>query len=442
MNTRFAHGHLGLLIIIVTTVSATLPAADLEPQEVVKADHAPLPETGTVVPELAPFDDLMRSFVREHKIPGAALAVAKEGRVVYARGFGYADVERQQPVEPRSLFRIASVSKPITAVAVMQLVEQGKLTLDDRVVGLLPHEPHLPPGSQLDPRLDEITIRHLLEHTAGWDRDVSVDPMFQSAAIAASLQTPPPASPDDIVRFMLGWPLDFAPGDRHAYSNFGYCLLGRVIEQVAGCSYEEHMCRELLQPLGIDSMRIGCTLEHERVDGEVRYYLPRDRFALAVTGEERGCRVPRPYGAWYLEAMDAHGGWIASAVDLVRFASAVDTWQESQVLSSASIEAMFARPAGSAGHDAEGAPKSVYYGLGWMVRHVNDSGGLNRWHNGRLDGTSSLLVIRHDGLCWAALFNTSATSDGQAPTGKLDSLLHRAADAVAHWPAHDLADQH
>lgn len=102
---------------------------------------------------------------------------------------------------------------------------------------------------------------------------------------------------------------------------------------------------------------------------------------------------------------------------------------------------MFARPAGSAGHDAEGTPKSVYYGLGWMVRHVNDSGGLNRWHNGRFDGASSLLVIRHDGLCWAALFTTSATPDGQAPAGKLDSLLHRAADAVAHWPEHDLADQ-
>jgi N-acyl-D-amino-acid deacylase len=398
-------------------------------------------ETGTVFEDLKSFDELMRSFVQEQKIPGAALAVAKDGRVVYARGFGYADLETHQPVQPDSLFRIASVSKPITAVAVLRLVDQGKLSLDDAVLDLLPpHEAHLPAGREQDPRLRDITIRHLLQHTGGWDRDISIDPMFHSLEIASALGTPPPATPDDIVQFMLGWPLDFAPGDRHAYSNFGYCLLGRVIEQVSGMRYEQYVREQLLAPLGITTMQVGQTLESQQAPGEVRYDLPRERFAFGVTGDQLGRRVPRPYGAWSLEAMDSHGGWIASAIDLVRFGSAVDRWQDSQLLSAESIAAMVARPEGSAGHEEDGSGKPVYYGLGWMVRHVDDEGGLNLWHNGRFDGASSLLVLRHDGLCWAALFNTSATADGQPPAGKLDSLLHRAANAVTSWPDHNLAN--
>jgi N-acyl-D-amino-acid deacylase len=424
-----------------------LPASEPADEEAARnatsplAANTPLPETGLVSADLASFDELMRSFLQEHEIPGAALAVAKEGRVVYARGFGYADRERQRPVEPHALFRIASVSKPITAMAVLRLVDQGVLTLDQPVLELLPHQAHLPEGRSQDPRLSDITIRHLLQHTAGWDRDVSIDPMFHSLEIASALGTPPPATPDDIVQFMLGWPLDFAPGDRHAYSNFGYCLLGRVIEQVSGMGYEQYVREQLLAPLGISSMQVGQTLESQQAPGEVRYDLPRERFAFGVTGDQLGRRVPRPYGAWSLEAMDSHGGWIASAIDLVRFGSAVDRWQDSHLLSAESIAAMVARPEGSAGHEEDGSGKPVYYGLGWMVRHVDDEGGLNLWHNGRFDGASSLLVLRHDGLCWAALFNTSATPDGQAPAGKLDSLLHRAANAVEHWPEHDLSAQ-
>jgi N-acyl-D-amino-acid deacylase len=434
-NQFIHHLRCGAVFLLAMIMAHPLHAAEMAPgREEARHAEQPLPETGTADPNLTSFDDLMRSFLREHEIPGAALAVAKDGHVVYARGFGYADLERQQPVEPGSLFRIASVSKPVTAMAVMRLVEQGKLDLDGSVFEQLPHAPHLPVGHQPDPRLQSITVRQLLQHTGGWDRDISVDPMFQSVAIAASLQSAPPAEPDDIVRFMMGWPLDFDPGTRHAYSNYGYCLLGRLLEHATGSTYEEHVRRDLLQPLGIRSMRIGCTLEHQRSEGEVRYYLPRDRFALAVVGDQPGVKVPRPYGAWYLEAMDSHGGWIASAIDLVRFGSAVAHWEQSRLLSAESIRAIDAPPPGTVGHDEQGQPKAVYYGLGWMVRHVNESGGVNRWHNGRFDGASSLLVLRHDGLCWAVLFNTSATPDGDAPAGKIDSLLHRAADAVTHWP--------
>src|SRR4051812_36316714 len=98
------------------------------------AKSAELPVTGAADPNLAPFDKLMTGFVAEHAIPGASLAVTRNGRLVYARGFGYADVENKTPVEPGALFRIASVSKPITGVAVMHLLDAGKIKLDDPVL--------------------------------------------------------------------------------------------------------------------------------------------------------------------------------------------------------------------------------------------------------------------------------------------------------------------
>lgn len=396
-----------------------------------------LPETGPVFEELTSFDAMMRTFVAENEIPGAALAVAKDGRLVYARGFGYADVEKKHPVQPDALFRIASISKPITAVAVMQLVQRGELALDDRAFAQLPRDLVANDGDA-DPRLQEITVRQLLQHTGGWDRSISGDPMFRAVEIAEARHRLPPASPQDVIRFMADKPLDFTPGQRYAYSNLGYCLLGRIVEHVTGECYEEHVRRDLLAPIGADAMRLGKTLPDGRMPEEVCYYTRGDSTGPAVMGSDVGADVPSPYGAWCLESMDAHGGWVASAVDLLRFATAVEGSPESGLLTQESIEAMCAPPSGAAGHNGNGQAKDVYYGVGWMVRHVNDSGAVNRWHSGSLPGTSTLLVIRHDGLCWAVLFNTRDMPEAGTPSGKIDPLVHRAANAVKHWPEHDL----
>ena len=131
--------------------------------------------TGRHDPALASFDDLMTSFVKTHKVPGASLAVTRQGQLMYARGFGYADLEKKQPVEPDSQFRIASISKPITAVAILQLVEQGKLKLTDRVFKILKPKPHFENREgRVDPRLEQVTILHCLQHSGGWDRGVSL----------------------------------------------------------------------------------------------------------------------------------------------------------------------------------------------------------------------------------------------------------------------------
>jgi N-acyl-D-amino-acid deacylase len=355
--------------------------------------------------------------------------------LVYARGFGYAEVETRATVQPASLFRLASLSKPVTAIAVLKQVDAGRLNLDDCVIDLLPHRPH-GAGAPVDGRWSRVTVRHLLQHRGGWDRTQSFDPMFRSVEIARVLGVASPARPDDVVSYMLGRDLDFAPGERYAYSNFGYCLLGRLLEQVSGRDYESLVRRTVLEPMGIRGMRIGATLAGERAAGEVRYYGPPGGTGPAVVGPGVGQQVPLPYGAWYLEGMDAHGGWLASASDMVRFASQVQCWSTTGVLSATAYEAMIARPAGAQDADAAEPAGAAYYGLGWDVRRVR--GGYNLWHMGALAGTSTLLVQRHDGLCWAVLFNGSATADGSRPAAKIDSLVHRAVDAVRRWPDHDL----
>jgi len=396
-------------------------------------DAAPLPVTGAENADLGSFDELMRSFLARYKAPGAALAVSRNGRVVYARGFGHADAEKKQPVQPTALFRIASVSKPITAVAVMQLVEQGKLKLDDTMLTMLP--PDTRPANSGDVRTEQITIRHLLQHSGGWDSaKTSYDPMFRSIEIAKAEKADPPADSEAIVRFMLRRKLDFQPGERYAYSNFGYCVLGRIIEQATQQGYEGYVKQRVLAPLGIETMRIGKSLAEGRAPGEVEYFDTQGRKGAAVVGEKLGAPVPLPYGTFYIEAMDAHGGWLASAVDLARFVGAFDDPARCKVLKAESVRTMWERPAGAAGNEKDGTPKAAFYACGWMVRPAGDKGGVNAWHNGDLPGTSTLLVHRHDGLSWAVLFNTRSDAKGAPLAGLIDGLVHQAADAVKKWP--------
>jgi CubicO group peptidase (beta-lactamase class C family) len=391
--------------------------------------NKPIAATGPPNPDLAGFDDMMLAFLAKHNVPGAAVAVTRDGMLVYARGFGMAD--HAGPVLPRALFRIASISKPITAAAILKLIEEGKLKLDDRAFALLKPQPFLRKGRKRDPRLKDITVRQLLQHTGGWDRDKSFDPMFRSVDIARAFQAPPPARPEHIIRYMLGQPLDFTPGERYAYSNFGYCVLGRIIEKVSGETYEDYVKKNVLGPLGIQAPRLGNTLPAGRARGEVTYH--DQGTGPSVFAANLGKPVPRPYGAWYLEAMDAHGGWISSAVDLVRFASAFDKPDQCKILNKKSTETMFARPEGAAGHDAKGKPRPSYYACGWNVRMVG-KGMANHWHTGTLDGTATILVRRHDGLCWAVLFNAHSNPRGENLAGLIDGLVHEAADKVERWP--------
>src|SRR5882762_2994830 len=116
----------------------------------------------------------------------------------------------------------------------------------------------------------------------------------RSTIIVKELGVEPPARPDAIIRYMLRKPLDFNPGERYAYSNFGYCVLGRLIEKISGQRYDDYVKDHVLRPLGITRMQLGHTLPGERADGEVTYYEPEDKKKPAVVGENIGQDVPLP----------------------------------------------------------------------------------------------------------------------------------------------------
>ncbi len=289
-----------------------------------------------------------------------------------------------------------------------------------------------------DPRLKKITLKHLLQHTAGWDRAKAFDPMFRPIVIAKEENVKSPARPMDIIHYMTHQPLQSEPGERYAYSNFGYCILGRVIEKVSGQAYEAFVQKQVFEPIGVKHTQLGHTLTAAK--NETHYFDEKNRTANAIMGPNFGKPVPLPYGAWYLEAMDSHGGWISSAPDLVRFAAAFNQPDQCKILKADSIKMMFARPEGLAGHDKDGKAKVVYYGCGWSVRTVG-AGKINTWHNGSLDGTATLLVRRSDGLTWAVLFNTRNNAKGTYLGGLIDPLVHRAADKVERWPTRNLFEK-
>jgi N-acyl-D-amino-acid deacylase len=237
---------------------------------------------------------------------------------------------------------------------------------------------------------------------------------------------------------MLGRPLDSDPGARYAYSNFGYCLLGRVIEKVTGQTYEKFVQQSVLAPAGVRRMRLGASLDRGRADREARYYTANDSKTESVlTGLKNS--VPRPYGGFFLEAMDSHGGWIGSAVDLVRFATALDDPRHSPLKKTESLRWLFEAPAAPIAREPDGSLKDHWYACGWQVRPVRDAAA-NHWHNGSLPGTYTLLVRRWDGVAFAALFN-QRSDDWQRGDAALDPALNHAANSVTEWPEHDLFEK-
>jgi|688.fasta_scaffold01868_7 CubicO group peptidase (beta-lactamase class C family) len=394
-----------------------------------------IPTSGTVVEKLLPFDELMLKILHQHQVPGAALAVAQEGEIIYCRGFGWSDRESQKPVQPHSVFRIASVSKPITSMAILRLMEQQKLTLDEpilpRLWKLFPESPAI-----ADRRWENITVRHCLQHRGGWDRNISFDPISRPKQIAQTLGIESPVRPRDIIQYMISTPLDFEPGLRAAYSNFGYLVLGCLIEQASEDRYENYVLQTILRPLGCVHSQLGRARRADQSDEEVTYYDRQQRRQTSLYPQDQGAEVDLPYGAENFEAFEAHGGWISTTSDLLKFASLlVPLKNQEKVLSQDSISFIAERPPGAAGFDEEKKPRATYHGLGWMVRPILNrkrSGpatalSANLWHAGFIAGTEALLVHRYDQLQWCVLFNSQSSPTGQSLVQIIDPLLHQAA---------------
>jgi len=230
----------------------------------------PLPITGEDVPELAAFDETMVSFMDEVGARAGALGVAKDGEILLQHGYGWADSEETERLPPDAVFRIASISKQLTLAALGKLVDAGELGPDDKILPLLDVEP--PNGEPADERFRDVIVSHLASHAGGWDiQGLGYDPMYSPVRIADDLGLAEPPTKYDIARYMLDQPMQFDPGERQAYSNFGYSLLGQVIEGVTGMDYQAYLAAEIFGPEGIDSIEIGYTRPEDRPSEEVWY---------------------------------------------------------------------------------------------------------------------------------------------------------------------------
>ena len=212
-------------------------------------------------------DSTIISFQNKWKIPGISVAIAKDGRLIYAKGFGYADTLKKEPVTPNSLFRIASCSKTITALGIVKLVDENKLYLNDKVFGndgILNDSLY---RNIADDRVYAITVRNLLQHTSGL---TDLDIIGENDASYA-LNLPIPAGKEENIKYMLLQRLDFSPSTEYKYSNFNYLFLGEIINKISGKSYEDYIQSEILKPIGAKTtFRAKSTIEG-KMPNEVIY---------------------------------------------------------------------------------------------------------------------------------------------------------------------------
>jgi CubicO group peptidase (beta-lactamase class C family) len=341
--------------------------------------------------KLAAIDAIVNKRLADYSVPGISIAIAYEGRLVFAKGYGLAKESPEVKMTSKNVFRLASISKPITAVGCMRLVEQGKLSLSSKVFGpgAILGDDFKTPGQPYKQWVQDITVDHLLHHTAGGWGNSANDPMFQQYSLDAN----------ELITWTLqNILLQNAPGTSYSYSNFGYCVLGRIIEKITGLSYREFIQQEVLID-GAFNMNIGGDTLADALPNEVQYYDPGN-----------------PYG-FPVGRMDSHGGWVSSAIDIVRFGVRNDGFAtKSDLLTPATFTTM-----------TTGSSANPNYACGWARNSVP-----NFWHGGSLPGTSTILVRTNSKFVWAALANS------RAPDPQLDAMMWEINAAVPSWPTHDL----
>jgi D-alanyl-D-alanine carboxypeptidase len=369
-----------LLFLISNAVMAQHPANEALP-------------SGYLPQNIKAVDSIVNAFMCKYDVPGVSLAIAQNDSLKLQRTYGYADSVKKQKLNAVYRFRIASVSKPFTATAIMLLVQQGKLRLSDKVFGRGAVLGTTYGKKTYGKRVMAITIEHLLEHLGGGWGNRDNDPMFMH----------PELSQAQLISWTLdNQPLSHEPGTDFLYSNFGFCVLGRVIEKVSGLKYADFVRKNVLVPSGISTMEIGGNTLSERKLNEVYYY---DKAESPYTMDQR--------------RMDSHGGWIATPTDLVKFLVRVDKFpQKTDILQRTTLQSMYTASA-----------VEPTYAKGWAV---NKAG--NYWHNGSLPGEQSIVARTHQGFCWAVMANTRKEGDFGS---ELDELMWKIRSAIKQWPNYD-----
>ncbi len=304
------------------------------------------------------------------------MAVARDGELVHEAAFGVANQATGEPVTPADRFRIASNSKVLAATIIMEMVQDGTLHLGDHPLpGLAAHL-----GVTLGaPAMTSITIRQLLSHTSGF-------PEYTRTFFGGGAKSCPDAARRGLAGDLLG-----PPGTIYRYSNMNFCILGLLIEQVTGQPLQAVVQARLLEPLGIDDMRMAGTYDVRK--GDVAH--------------------PTTPGRTFMEALGGAGAWLGTAADLVRIVDALDTSRPGwHPLSPATLKQMLTGQPGIPYSNGQ------WYGLGLRVWADGTWG-----HTGTVENARSMVLRRPDGITWAVIVSGNAPSNTDRLRARVDAAL-------------------
>ena len=342
-------------------------------------------------PKLHAMDSIMQRYLKRWEIHGAQLAISRHDSLLYARGFGYADKDRQIPMEPSYIMRMASVSKLVTATGIMKLRDMGKIRLSDKVFGpkgILNDTFYV--NSIRDKRYFDITVEQLLRHKAGFT-NYAGDAIFSTRYIMQQNHLTTPPDHRTLLRIVLRRHLGYTPGTAQRYCNIGYTLLSLIIEKRTGMSYENFMQRYVLNPAGCYDFHIAGNYLKDRRKNETVYYMHSSSVPVPEFNNS-GRMVVRCYGENDITTALGAGAWVASAAELCRLVASIDGDRTvPDVISPQAVKLM-----------TQEMPDHQF-SLGWNFTPRN-----RPWiRTGSLVGTSALVLRYPDGECWVFITNTS-----------------------------------
>ncbi len=342
-------------------------------------------------PELHAMDSIMQCYLKRWEIHGAQLAISRHDSLLYARGFGYADKDRQISMEPSYIMRMASVSKLVTATGIMKLRDMGKIRLSDKVFGpkgILNDTFYV--NSIRDKRYFDITVEQLLRHKAGFT-NYAGDAIFSTRYIMQQNHLTTPPDHRTLLRIVLRRHLGYTPGTAQRYCNIGYTLLSLIIEKRTGMSYENFMQRYVLNPAGCYDFHIAGNYLKDRRKNETVYYMHSSSVPVPEFNNS-GRMVVRCYGENDITTALGAGAWVASAAELCRLVASIDGDRTvPDVISPQAVKLM-----------TQEMPDHQF-SLGWNFTPRN-----RPWiRTGSLVGTSALVLRYPDGECWVFITNTS-----------------------------------
>ena len=363
------------------------------------------------------FDASINRFMRYWGIRGGSFALMRNDSLLYAKGYGFANTQDSIPCEVRNIFRVASVSKLLTAVAVMHLEETGQLSTQDFVFGedgILNDSLFL---DYRDKKIKKVTVEHLLRHTSGFSNPHG-DAAFNMELVAQFLDKPLPLSMDDMVLYATKNRLRAVPGGRFNYSNLGYIVLSKVIEKVSGMPYETYIKDSILAPIGCYDIHLANNYSEGFRENEVTYYEVKEAEPVpAYDGSDT--LVMKSLGGNDVHGLYGAGGWVASPVELLKLVSAINKCPiREDFLTPESID--FMTPYGKNAKPAGWASSSAKF---WL-------------RSGSMSGTSALIKAQKDGYSWVFISNSSSWN-GPGLARQMNREITQALRKVKKWPETD-----